>query len=153
MLELLKKIGLPATVAAVIASLVTVLPILFKIDERYAKAEDLQMQIKKVEEDMNQLSIEVGKLAGTQQVLVSIMSAKVNTVQVQPIEQPKPVLSTVKPAIAIPKLEIKEDIVVMPTKPPVTPEEAQVQLETVNRALVQTQRKTQTISDSYQTKK
>ena len=146
MLELLKKIGIPATVAAVIASLVTLLPILFKIDERYAKAEDLQQQIKKVEDDMNQLSIEVGKLAGTQQVLVSIMSAKVNTVQVQPTEQPKPVMTAPKPVV-------KEDVVVMPTKPPATPEEAQVQLETVNRALVQTQRKTQTISDSYQTKK
>jgi hypothetical protein len=37
MLELLKKFGLPASVAALVALLVTVIPLVFKFDNRYAK--------------------------------------------------------------------------------------------------------------------
>lgn len=74
MIEILKKIGIPATVAAVIASLITAVPLLFKIDERYAKEEDLQAQTARTEQVINQLTVEISRLAGTQQVMVTLMA-------------------------------------------------------------------------------
>jgi len=71
MLDLLKKIGIPATVAAVIASLVTMVPLLFKLDERYAKEEDLTAQTARTEKVINELTVEISRLAGTQQVMVA----------------------------------------------------------------------------------
>lgn len=79
MLDLLKKIGLPATVAAIIASLITIVPFLFKLDERYAKSQELDDKIKVVENQINDLSVEVGKIVGTQQVLVAVLS-NMNTI-------------------------------------------------------------------------
>ena len=74
MFELLKKIGLPSVVAAVVALLVTVVPLMFKIDDRYAHDADLTALEKKVDA----LAAEVGQLAGTQQVLVTVISASLN---------------------------------------------------------------------------
>jgi len=76
MIELLKRIGIPATVAAVIASLVTMVPLLFKIDERYAKEEDLVAQTARTEKVINELTVEISRLAGTQQVMVTLMAAQ-----------------------------------------------------------------------------
>jgi hypothetical protein len=76
MLELLKKIGVPATVAAVIATLVTITPFIFKIDERYAKQDDLEAQAARNEKIINELTVEIGKLSGTQEVLVTMMAAQ-----------------------------------------------------------------------------
>jgi hypothetical protein len=76
MLELLKKIGIPATVAAVIASLVTMVPLLFKIDERYAKEEDLTAQTARTEKAINGLTVEISKLSGTQETIVTLMAAQ-----------------------------------------------------------------------------
>ena len=74
MLELLKKLGLPSAVAAVVAALVTITPFIFKIDERYAKATELEEEIQKLEVKNNALSAEVAKLAGITEVLVNIAS-------------------------------------------------------------------------------
>jgi sugar phosphate isomerase/epimerase len=76
MLELLKKIGIPATVAAIIATLVTTVPLLFKIDERYAKDDDLVAQTARTEKAINELTIEISKLSGTQETIVTIMAAQ-----------------------------------------------------------------------------
>lgn len=76
MLELLKKIGVPATVAAVIATLVTITPFIFKIDERYAKQDDLEAMVARNEKIINELTVEIGKLSGTQEVLVTMMAAQ-----------------------------------------------------------------------------
>ena len=76
MIELLKKIGMPATVAAVIATIITLLPFIFKLDERYAKAEALEQQAEQLNAQITDLSIEVGRLAGTQQVLIAVLAAK-----------------------------------------------------------------------------
>jgi hypothetical protein len=76
MLEMLKKIGLPATVSAVIAALVTTVPLLFKIDERYAKDEDLVAQTVRTEKAINELTIEISKLSGTQETIVTLMAAQ-----------------------------------------------------------------------------
>jgi hypothetical protein len=76
MLELLKKIGVPATVAAIIAALVTTVPLLFKIDERYAKDEDLTAQTARTEKAINELTVEISKLSGTQETIVTLMAAQ-----------------------------------------------------------------------------
>lgn len=99
MLDLLKKIGVPATVAAVIATLVTTVPLLFKLDERYAKEEDLVAQTARTEKAINEITSEISRLAGTQQVVVSLMSAQrqpapapvvAEAPAIQPTAQPRP---------------------------------------------------------------
>ena len=76
MLELLKKIGIPATVSAVIAALVTTVPLLFKIDERYAKDDDVQALSTRTERAINELTVEISKLSGTQETIVTMMAAQ-----------------------------------------------------------------------------
>lgn len=74
MMEILKKIGIPATVAAIISVLVTVTPFLFKIDDRYAKAHQLQLAIEKNDAKTRILTAEIAKLAGVTEVLVAVIS-------------------------------------------------------------------------------
>ena len=74
MLEFLKKIGLPGIIAAIISAVVTMIPFLFQLDERYAKADEIDQRIAVLTKQTTDLTIEVGRLAGTTQVLVSIMS-------------------------------------------------------------------------------
>lgn len=73
MLDLLKKIGVPATVAAVIASLVTTVPLLFKVDERYAKASDVTVVVAKLEKDNTDLRHELAQTIGFQQAMVALI--------------------------------------------------------------------------------
>ena len=73
MLDLLKKIGVPGTVAAVVASLVTMVPFLFKIDERYAKEEDVVRLIEKLERRNQRLEREIAQLSGFQEAMVKFI--------------------------------------------------------------------------------
>lgn len=97
MVEFLKKIGFPATVAAIVGALVTIIPIFFKLDERYAKEENLTKETARIEKQINELSIEVGKLAGSTQVLVSVIASKSETPKVEYVPQPKLSLMKVEP--------------------------------------------------------
>ena len=76
MVEFLKKLGVPALIAGIVGAMVTIVPILFKVDERYAKEQQLTTEVVRLESQINDLSIEVGKLAGSTQVLVAVMSRK-----------------------------------------------------------------------------
>lgn len=76
MIDTLKKIGLPATVSAIIAALITILPFIFKIDERYAKEEDVKAQAEQTEKAINNLALEIGRLAGSQEVMITLMGKK-----------------------------------------------------------------------------
>ena len=80
-LESAKKIGMPATVAAVVSVLVTVTPFMFKIDERYAKATELQESIDRNKEDLAKLTAEVGKVAGAVDVLSQIVGQQYQQIQ------------------------------------------------------------------------
>jgi hypothetical protein len=92
MVELLKKIGIPATIAAVIATLVTMIPLMFKLDERYAKEEDLAAQTVRTEKAINELTVEISRLAGTQQVMVTLMAGQNRPAPVA-VAAPAPVVS------------------------------------------------------------
>jgi hypothetical protein len=119
MLELLKKIGLPSTVAAIVATIVTLLPFILKLDERYAKAEELTASIEKTDKQLQALTVEVGRLAGIQQVLVAIAGQQ--TSQLAP--QPKPIEiapATTRPAAAPPAAS-KADPKPLSTEPVVVP--------------------------------
>lgn len=70
MFELLKKFGVPATVASIIAALVTVIPLVFGIDGRYAKANDVE----KTNHRITEIAAEINKLAGAQETLIVILS-------------------------------------------------------------------------------
>lgn len=73
MLDLLKKIGVPGTVAAVVASLVTMVPFLFQVDERYAKADDVTRLIEKLERRNQRLEREISQLSGFQEAMVKFI--------------------------------------------------------------------------------
>ena len=96
-LAFFKKIGLPGVIAAIVSAVVTMIPFLFQIDERYAKADDLEKQITTVTKQINDLTIEVGRLAGTQQVLVSIMSVRQAAI---PLPEQKPTVVAAAPTAA-----------------------------------------------------
>lgn len=87
MFDFLKKMGLPAMVAGVVAALIAVIPMIFKIDERYAKTEEVISGNQQAADRINELSIEVGRLAGTTQVLVAVLSAKTDHIIAD--EEPK----------------------------------------------------------------
>lgn len=147
MLELLKKIGIPASVAAVIATVVTLLPFIFKIDERYAKAEELKSEVVKIDERLNALTVEVGRLAGIQQVLVTIAGQQSVKAEVQPkpieIAAATPVEPTVSvPAQPSPAPVLRTEPVVVPVAPSAssTPTERKETLQQVQRALEASQR-------------
>lgn len=138
MLEMLKKLGLPATVAAVVAALVTIIPFLFKIDERYAKADELNARIVTVSKQINDLSIEVGRLAGTQQVLVAVISA--NKMESRQQVQPRVrlgVAASVAPTV-YPTYSTGAPVLPAPVAPK-NAEEKKSQLDQVSKVLEHTQ--------------
>lgn len=149
MLELLKKLGLPSAVAAVVAALVTITPFIFKIDERYAKATELEEEIQKLEVKNNALSAEVAKLAGVTEVLVSIasqsnaVSARAAESVARPLIAPAPVpRATPAPAEpvvitppSLPKLEVEPIQVPEAPRPGATWGEKKDTLEQAQRAV------------------
>jgi hypothetical protein len=153
-LGFLKKIGLPGIIAAIVSAVVTMIPFLFQLDERYAKADDLEARMVTVSKQINDLTIEVGRLAGTQQVMVAIMSAKPEVkIAAAPIEPaaapvPTPVPAPIVKSSSAPVLS---PLPVVPAQPPIstavpkTAEEKKVRLDEVSRALEHTQQRVQQI--------
>jgi hypothetical protein len=151
MLELLKKLGLPSAVAAVVAALVTITPFIFKIDERYAKATELEEEIQKLEVKNNALSAEVAKLAGITEVLVSIASqsnaasARAAESAVRPLIAPTPVPRAApapvptEPVVvtppSLPPLEVERIDVPSAPKPGATWDEKRSTLDQAQRAV------------------
>ena len=152
MLELLKKLGLPSAVAAVVAALITIIPFIFKIDERYAKATELQQEIQKLEVKNNALSAEVAKLAGITEVLVSIASqsnaasskaAERSTAPLmtnpKPTSLPRTAPDVVEPAVvtspSLPPLEVERVEVPIAPKPGATWDEKRNTLDQAQRAI------------------
>lgn len=127
-LAFLKKIGLPGIIAGIVSALVTMVPILFQIDERYAKADDMAV----ISKQLTELTVEVGRLAGTQQVMVAIMSAKPE-VRFSPVPRRLNEISTV------------EAPTILPTTIPKTTEERNTSLEAVTKSLEYIQAKVQSI--------
>lgn len=73
MFDILKKLGVPATVALVVSALITVVPIIFGIDKRYAKTEEVSTQVEKLQRQVLDLTTEIGKIAGAQETLLNIL--------------------------------------------------------------------------------
>jgi hypothetical protein len=142
MFEFLKKMGLPAAISGLVAGLVIVIPMLFKLDERYAKTEELASANKLLAEQINDLSVEVGKLAGTAQVLVAIMSTKTNNV---------PIVNAAEPARPIELLVVPKSTASNEQKvsTPNSPEEAVKQLTFVSGELASTQQKIKSIQSKH----
>lgn len=84
MFELLKKLGIPAAVAAVVALLVTIVPLIFKFDSRYAKEDDVNGHLAELTRQVNDLTVEVGQMVGTQQVLVTLIASQ-SKVSIAPV--------------------------------------------------------------------
>lgn len=116
MFELFKKFGIPATVAAVISAMIAILPFLFKLDERYAKASELDEAIQKVDVKVNALNAEVGKLTGITQVLVAVAGQGD-----KPEPAAKPVTSEIGSTAAVPRVK---PLVIEKVEVPVVPVDA-----------------------------
>jgi hypothetical protein len=136
-LAFFKQIGLPGIVAAIISAMITMIPFLFKLDERYAKADDTDAKLTMISKQVNDLSVELGRLAGTQQVMVAIMSAKREVRFADAKSSPTP---EVAPLTAAPPP--------IATTIPKTPEERSARLEDVSKSLEHTQAKVQQIQQS-----
>lgn len=130
-LSFFKKIGLPGIIAALVSVIVTTIPFLFKLDERYEKTEDAAA----ISKQINDLTIEVGKLAGSQQVMVAIMSAKPEVRYSEPIVL-KP-LSIPTPVEAAPIVSAEAPL--LPLTVPKTAEERKIRLDQVAKSLALTQ--------------
>lgn len=93
LLELLKKLGISSVLGAIIAAALLVIPILFKIDDRYAKDADIKADAARNERALNIIATEIGKLAGTQEALILM-------IETQEIRTPK--ISMSKPEVLTP---------------------------------------------------
>lgn len=74
--DFLLKIGMPAIAAAVITALVITVPLLFKVDERYAKEVDLKEAILKLEAKNDNLKHELAQSVGFQQAMIALLNGK-----------------------------------------------------------------------------
>jgi len=143
MLEMLKKIGLPATVAAVISALVTVVPFLFKIDERYAKAEELETEIAKTSRQINDLTVEVGRLAGAQQTMLALMAQAEQPRRAFGAAPPPAVIATPPPPVAVPMpMPVPAPA---PALPPAVKSERAIKFDEVSRELQRSQQQIEKI--------
>jgi hypothetical protein len=139
-LSFFKKIGLPGIIAALVSAIVTMIPFLFQLDERYAKADDTNTQLTLISKQISDLTIEVGRLAGTQQVMVAIMSAKpeVRYAPVEPVNVPTQIVRNAPaPVASIAPVTVEPPI--PSTVVPKTSEERKTRLEEVTRSLEHTQ--------------
>lgn len=139
MLDFLKKIGIPATVAAIISAIVTITPFLFKLDERYVKESDVDARLVKAAEEMNDLTVEVGKLVGAQQVLVAVLTADAQHKEVK--TEPKPMLGMATPQ-ETPKVDLSTTLPA-PAVGPASAVSRSIQLQQVQKQLGETQVKVQ----------
>ena len=142
MTEFLKKMGVPAIIAAILGALMTIVPIMFKLGERYAKEQQLTEEVVRLEGQINDLSIEVGKLAGSTQVLVTVMSAKQETARIiyrEPVQTPA----------MLGNVQLAPKPTVTPAQPPVKNQ----QLLDISKSLESTQYRIREIQQSQQIKK
>lgn len=147
MLDILKKLGLPSAVAALVAALVAIVPFLFKIDERYAKADELDSKIVTVSKQINDLTVEVGRLAGTQQVLVAVLASSsagiredIKTAARAPSSDSNPPVAAVNPAPVAAPVSVPEPAAAISTAPPKNLAEKKERLDQVSRELERSQR-------------
>lgn len=145
MIEALKKLGVPAGVSAIVGAIVAMIPFIFKIDERYAKAEELEKQIKVVSEQIQEINTSVGELAGSQQVLIAVLASSSRVARVERAEEPKPVMSPA-PTVSFAEPAPAPIVVTKPMKPGES--DPQVALEAVSSMLKRTQQQVQQIREN-----
>ncbi len=124
MLDLLKKIGLPATVAAVVAALVTITPFLFQIDERYAKADVVEQQLQELRKQNESLLRELAQVVGFQAAMVQFLQeGRIPRASVAPVPAP-----AARPPLAAARPPVPAAVEPAPSAPPVVTE-AEIPIE------------------------
>ena len=68
----LKRIGIPASLVALVSTAVTISAFVFTVDSRYAKADDIDTANSKLEQKVDALTAEVSRLAGVTHVLTQV---------------------------------------------------------------------------------
>ena len=103
MLDTLKAIGIPVTAAAVISALVVSVPLLFEIDERYAKEVDLRTEVASLKATNNELQRELAQLTGFQQAMTQfILEGRVPR---QPVIQSPAAVASPQPSPSVPQVD------------------------------------------------
>lgn len=74
MIALLKKFGVQVTLAGIVSAMVAFASILFTVDERYAKAKDLEAEVEKLENINAHLNRELAQVVGFQQAMTAFIS-------------------------------------------------------------------------------
>jgi hypothetical protein len=126
MLEILKKIGLPATVSAVIAALVTITPFLFQIDERYAKAGDVENQLHELRKQNEALLRELAQVVGFQAAMVQFVQEG-RFPRSTPAPAPRPAVPLHPPIAAQPPAPAPAPVSPPPTTPSVVEKEISIE--------------------------
>lgn len=73
--DFLAKFGLPAVLSAIVSAAIVAVPLLFKVDERYAKDSDLKAAVLKLEASNIDLRHELAQSVGFQQAMVALIQA------------------------------------------------------------------------------
>lgn len=128
MFETLRKMGVPLTVAAALGAVVTTTPLLFTIDERYAKASDVKEQMAQLQNENQALRMELSRLVGFQSAMVTFIQEGRIPQPTRPasiVEEPQPTrMRSARPIVgAVPP---------PPPPPPVMTEEPAAESAPVN---------------------
>jgi hypothetical protein len=140
--DLLKKLGVPSAVAALVALLVTVIPMILKADSRYTKEEDFHKSITELTEKVNALTSETGRIAGTTQVLVAVLASKDQPARLSSAAQAVEPTRTAEAVVPAPVAASAPDEVhvAISTVPPKNAAETRERLSQLNSELDRSQR-------------
>lgn len=128
MLDILRKIGVPTAIATSVSLLVIVVPLLFQIDQRYAKQVALEAEVRKLEaansklEERNaSLQHELAQNAAFQQIMIGLIAQGRIPVSPTAIVPPaRPIEPAPAPVVAAPApvAAVASAPVVPPSPPP-----------------------------------
>jgi hypothetical protein len=113
----------------------------FQVDERYAKEKEITPQLAQIQKQLTDLTDEMGKLAGTEQVLVAIVTSRGGH------DRPRTQTAARAPAAvgAAPDAPETKAAKAPPVAVPKTDDERKVLLDKVTKGLAETQVRLQNI--------
>jgi NADPH-dependent 2,4-dienoyl-CoA reductase/sulfur reductase-like enzyme len=87
-----RRIGIPASLAALVSAAVTMSFFMFQIDNRYAKSDDVAALNDRTVQKIDALTTEVSRLVGVTQVLAQVAGRmEATNTRVMPVSPPTPV--------------------------------------------------------------
>ena len=120
MIDTLRKLGVPLTLAAALGAVITTTPLLFTIDERYAKASDVKERIEVLQIENQALRTELARLVGFQSAMVQFIQEGRIPAPSAIEEQPTRMRSARPPSVeAVPPPPLASTEAIAPSAPPI----------------------------------